>query len=204
MADVEWDPETYLTMVLEEVPGYLELQEAVVAATEGLEIRDALELGVGTGETAGRLLARHRGARWVGVDASASMLKRARERLPEAELHQRRLEDPLPEGRFDLVVSALAIHHLDGPGKRELFGRVAASLRPGGRFVLGDVIVPERADDSRIVIDWVTDLPDRLDDQLDWLEEAGFAAEPSWVDRDLAVIRADRLGRPAALNLGRP
>jgi hypothetical protein len=36
------------------------------------------------------------------------------------------------------------------------------------------------------------DLPDRLDDQLNWLDEAGFDAEPTWVRGDLAVVRARR------------
>jgi hypothetical protein len=37
------------------------------------------------------------------------------------------------------------------------------------------------------------DLSDRLVDQLDWLESAGFATPVVWQDADLAVISADRL-----------
>ncbi len=33
------------------------------------------------------------------------------------ELRVAELTDPLPDGPFDLVVSALAIHHLEGPGQ---------------------------------------------------------------------------------------
>jgi hypothetical protein len=40
------------------------------------------------------------------------------------------------------MFSVLAAHHLGGPGKADLFRRVAAGLAPGGRFVLGDVVVP--------------------------------------------------------------
>src|SRR5262245_62724772 len=40
-----------------------------------------------------------------------------------------RLEDPLPQGPFDLVVSALAVHHLDAASKADLFRRIAATLR---------------------------------------------------------------------------
>jgi tRNA (cmo5U34)-methyltransferase len=54
-----------------------------------------------------------------------------------------RLEDAPPEGNFDLVVSALAVHHLDGAGKADLFARVAVRLRSGGRFVVGDLVVPD-------------------------------------------------------------
>jgi len=51
------------------------------------------------------------------------MLAVARGRLEEYDvtLAVADLLDPLPAGRFDLVVSALAVHHLDGPGKATLF-----------------------------------------------------------------------------------
>ena len=53
------------------------------------------------------------------------MLAHARAFVPEAVFLVRRLEDPLPDGPFDLVVSAFAIHHLDADGKSTLFERVA-------------------------------------------------------------------------------
>ncbi len=62
---------------------------------------------------------------------------RRRTRLPESAISTvvADLRDPLPEGPFDAVVSALAIHHLEDPDKRDLFARVAGVLRPGGAFV---------------------------------------------------------------------
>jgi tRNA (cmo5U34)-methyltransferase len=151
-----------------------------------------LELGTGTGETARRVLALHPDARWTGVDANEAMLARAREVLPTADLQHSRLEDPLPPGPFDLVVSVLAIHHLDAAGKQDLFRRIAEVLQPGGHLVLGDVVVPEQPEDAQVEIDWVVDLPDRLDDQLEWLREAGLEAETLWSWKDLAVVRASR------------
>jgi len=190
MSGYEWNPDTYLDEMLDEVPGYEELQDAVAAATEGIAARDVLELGTGTGETALRVLARHPGARWTGIDASEAMLARAWERLPEAVLLLSRLEDPLPAGPFDLVVSTLAVHHLDGAGKRDLFRRVAGALRPAGRFVLGDVVVPRTGEKGAIEIDRVMDLPDTVADQIAWLAAAGFAATAVDVRADLAVVTA--------------
>lgn len=190
MSGYEWNPETYLDEMLVEIPGYEELQDVVAAATDGIAARDVLELGTGTGETAMRVLERHPGARWTGIDASEAMLARALERLPNLELRVSRLEDPLPAGPFDLVVSTLAVHHLDGAAKRDLFGRVAGVLRPGGRFVLGDVVVPRAGETGAIEIDWVMDLPDTVADQLAWLEAAGFTATAVDVRSDLAVFTA--------------
>ena len=191
----DWDPETYLAEMAAEIPGYGELQEAVATASSDIEAACVLELGTGTGETALRVQAAHPEADWVGIDASEAMLGRARERLPDADLRLQRLEDELPAGPFDLVVSALAVHHLDGPGKRDLFSRLAGVLRPGGEFVLGDVVVPAAGEKGPIEIDWVMDTPDSVEDQLVWLREAGFEAKASSVRVDLAVFRARLSGR---------
>jgi tRNA (cmo5U34)-methyltransferase len=161
-----------------------------VAATAAVRAMRVLELGTGSGETALRVRAGHPEASWVGIDASEAMLARARERLPDADLRLQRLEDELPEGPFDLVVSALAVHHLDGAGKRDLFARVARVLQPDGLFVLGDVVVPPEGQEGPIDIDWEMDVPDSVADQLAWLRAAGFEAEASSVRIDLAVFRA--------------
>jgi tRNA (cmo5U34)-methyltransferase len=190
MADYRFVPEVYLESMLEEIPGYEELQEETVRATEGMRAARILELGTGTGETARRVLARHPDAHLVGIDSSCSMLEEARHALPDADLRVGRLEDPLPEGPFDLVFSALAVHHLDAAGKADLFRRVAAALEPGGRFVLADVVVPERSEDAVIPCTPGFDLPDSVPDQLAWLEAAGLEPRVAWAQRDLAVIPA--------------
>jgi tRNA (cmo5U34)-methyltransferase len=195
VSEWEWDPDTYLAEMAAEIPGYEELQEAVAAATRGVRATRVLELGTGTGETALRVRALHPEAGWVGIDASEPMLARARERLPDADLRLQRLEDELPRGPFDLLVSALAVHHLDGAGKRELFSRVARVVEPGGQFVLGDVVVPSAGEEGPIYIDWEMDKPDSVEDQLAWLGEAGFEAEASSVRVDLAVFRCRLSGR---------
>jgi len=191
-----WDPETYLKNMLAEVPSYPELQAQTARAAAAVEADTILELGIGTGETAKGVLASHPEARLTAIDSSEEMLERARSAVPDADLRLARLQDPLPDGPFDLVVSALAVHHLDGPGKQDLFRRVAAVLKPGGTFVLADVVVPEDEADVVTPIDWEYDLPDRVDDQLAWLGEAGLDAETVWSYRDLAVIRATRPPRP--------
>jgi tRNA (cmo5U34)-methyltransferase len=191
----EWNPETYLAQMADEIPGYEDLQEAVAAATADVRATRVLELGTGTGETALRVRASHPDAEWVGIDSSEAMLARASERVPDADLRLQRLEDELPAGPFDLVVSALAVHHLDSAGKQGLFSRVARVLRPGGHLVLGDVVVPPAGQEGPIYIDWVMDTPDTVDDQLAWLRTAGFEAEASSVRVDLAVFRARLIAR---------
>jgi tRNA (cmo5U34)-methyltransferase len=183
-----FDPSTYVDMVRSEVPAYDRFQDAVAEAGRSVVAEAVLELGVGTGETARRVLAVHPGARLVGVDESAAMLAVAADVVPDAELRVSRLQDGLPSGEYDLVVSALAVHHLDGDAKADLFVRVAERLRPGGRFVLGDVVVPEDPGDVVTPIDGVHDVPSTVAEQLDWLEAAGLRPEVVWQERDLAVL----------------
>jgi tRNA (cmo5U34)-methyltransferase len=130
-------------------------------------------------------------AELVGIDESAEMLAAASADVAVADLRVSRLQDPLPAGNFDLVVSVLAVHHLDGAGKADLFARVADQLRPGGRFVLGDVVVPD--DPTHVVtpIDGLYDQPSTVGDQIRWLAAAGLDAKVVWTRQDLVVIVAD-------------
>jgi len=194
VAPFAWDPSGYDALMRAEIPDYPQLQAELVAATGGIDADAILELGTGTGQTTRRVLDAHPESELIGIDASEQMLMAARAALlgRPAELQPGRLEDPLPDGRFDLVVSALAVHHLDGAAKADLFARVARALRPGGRFALADVVVPDDPADARIPLEEGYDRPSTVGEQLDWLRAAGFAeARVTWRRRDLAVLAAD-------------
>lgn len=192
-AAMTWDPDTYPDTIRAEIGDYDELQVQVTAATRARRATSILELGIGAGETAARVLAVHEGAHLTGVDSSPEMLAGAARALPgdRVTFVEADLADPLPPGPFDLVVSALAVHHLEGERKAELFERVAASLEPGGLFVLGDVVVPDDPADATIENEPGYDFPSPVGDQLGWLRRAGFDAEVFWSRRDLAVMRAE-------------
>ncbi len=192
-----FDPETYADIVAE-IPGYEELQDRIVLAAASYPGAGlALELGTGTGETARRLLERMPGLKLVGIDESTKMLAAAAEVLPaeRVTLIASRLQDALPAGRFDLVVSALAVHHLDDHEKADLFARLRVSLAPGGRFVLGDVVVPDDPADAVTPLTPGYDKPSSVLAQCRLLEQAGFGpVEVVWAQGDLAVIVADPRG----------
>ncbi|HEX3805125.1 MAG TPA: Sua5/YciO/YrdC/YwlC family protein [Solirubrobacteraceae bacterium] len=190
-----FDPSSYAAMVIDALPGYERLQQELVAAS-GSDARRILDLGIGTGETSVRLLERHPEATLFGIDESPTMLAAAVERLGRRMGGSRvgLLQEPLPTGEFDLVASALAIHHLDGEEKADLFQRLRRAVAPGGRFVLGDVIVPE--DPAVVVTDRSDgyDKPSTIAEQLEWLRAAGFEASLAWSENDLAVLVATVAG----------
>jgi len=195
MSQFHFRPDDYLDLMHAEVPAFDELQDQVAIATEGIVATRILELGTGTGETSRRVLTRHPDARLTGLDVSEEMLASARRTLPAEKIEGllvQGIEGPLPEGPFDLVISALTIHHLDAPGKADLFHRLARALRSGGRFVMGDVVVPRDPADAITPLSPDYDLPSSTDDLLRWLREARFEPEVAWSSQDLAVIGSDR------------
>ena len=121
------------------------------------------------------------------------MLGGAARNLPQdrVTLLLQELDAPLPDQRFDLVVSALAIHHLGDRLKPKLFGDIARVLVPGGRFVMGDVVVPDDPSDVSIENEPGYDFPSTIAEQMSWLTDAGFSAEVVWVAGDLAVMSAE-------------
>jgi tRNA (cmo5U34)-methyltransferase len=196
MSQFHFDPATYPEFIRDEIPQYDELQARLAAATATVTASSILDLGTGTGETLARVLPMHPAAQVIGVDENDGMLSVARSRLAEYDirLHVADLLDELPAGPFDLVTSALAVHHLDGPGKADLFERVAAVLRPGGRFVLADVVVPVDGGPAEIDLSDEYDKPSTVAEQLGWLEAAGLETVVAWQEADLALFTADRPG----------
>jgi tRNA (cmo5U34)-methyltransferase len=193
VSQFHFDPDTYLEVIRAELPAYDELEQAVGDATAGGDVRRVLDLGVGTGETTRSVQRLHPDASFVVLDEHPGMLELVAARIPAVERTiTGDLLDALPDERFDLVVSALAVHHLDSPRKRALFARLRDVVADGGRFVLGDVIVPDDPADAVTPIEPGVDLPDRLDDLLAWLRDAGFDAEVTWRWHDLVVVRAHR------------
>ena len=189
-----FDAGSYAEEIRADLPLYDVLQEEVARAS-GSGARRILELGTGTGETARRLLARHPDAVLVGIDENEPMLAVANEGLPASRvsLVPGRIEDPLPEAQFDLVATALCVHHLDGAAKAHLFGRVRDALAPGGLFVMGDVVVPVDPALATTPLTPGYDRPSPLADQMRWLTEAGFEPRVVWEQGDLAVVAARRI-----------
>lgn len=178
-AQFHWNPDSYLELIRSEVPRYDELQQRTIEAIPFAPKR-VLELGFGTAETTRRIWERYPEARITGLDSSPEMVFKARE-LGWEEMRLGRIEDPLPDGPWDLVISVLTVHHLDDDGKRDLFRRVREQSRA---LVIGDVVAvaPER----RITpIEPGFDKPSSAAVQAEWC-----GGEVVWEADDLAVIRA--------------
>lgn len=101
-----------------------------VLAYAGPDVRDALEVGAGTGKATALFAAR--GLRITAVEPSSAMAAVASQQAATASVHVL-ISDfehaPVQAGAFDLVYSAQAWHWVDPARRRELAAR---ALRPGG------------------------------------------------------------------------
>lgn len=134
----DWTPEVYLERIRSQIPRYDELQEQAIAAIPFAPER-VLELGMGTGETTRRLIEAHPDAWVIGLDASPDMVFRARQTYDDVQLA--RMEDPLPDGPWDLVISVLSAGDLDDDQLQALCRRVKEHSRS---LVIGDVFEPNK------------------------------------------------------------
>jgi tRNA (cmo5U34)-methyltransferase len=138
MDRLDWTPDEYLERIRARVPRYDELQEQAIAAIPFSPER-VLELGMGTGETTRRLIEAHPDAWVVGLDSSPDMVFRARQTYDDVQLA--RMEDPLPDGPWDLVISVLSVNDLTDDQKQSLFRRVKDHSRS---LVIADTFEQEQ------------------------------------------------------------
>jgi tRNA (cmo5U34)-methyltransferase len=175
-AQFHWHPDTYLETIRAEVPRYDELQRAAIEAIPFAPER-VLELGMGTGETTRRLLETYPDAWVIGLDSNPEMVFRLRQEYDDVQLA--RMEDPLPDGPWDLIISVLSVHHLTDDQKRLLFRRAREQSRA---LVVGDVV---KAEVQIAPIDPGFDFPDTAEEMAEWC-----GGEVTWRADDLAVVRA--------------
>jgi SAM-dependent methyltransferase len=156
----------------------------------------AVDLGCGSGRHASLLASRFRQV--LGVDVSEPMLAIARGRRahPNVSYQRRDLRDVRAEtdGRFDLVFSAYALHHV--PDLQETLRGIRALLAPRGRVVLVDVVahrpdVPRRWFAAQAIRTVLTDLAGRRRPPGEALELFRVNVHPAWLDH----VTADRFLR---------
>jgi tRNA (cmo5U34)-methyltransferase len=187
----EWTTAEHALRYLARADAYPRRAEGEGALLEQVpcDARRVLDLGTGDGRLLGLLSHDRPGMFGVGLDFSEPMLQAAHERFADERritLINHDLAEPLPGealGRFDVVVSSFAIHHLEDERKRSLYGEVFNLLEPGGVFAnLEHVASPT----ERLHIAFFAAIGEPLEDadpsdrllgvetQLGWLRELGF------------------------------
>lgn len=164
-------------------------------------VNTILDIGAGTGLLSNMYSEKYPLAKIDLVDISEEMLIKAIERLEGKRNIEFILQDFLEleaeDETYDLVISALAIHHLNDEMKQKLFNKIFHWLRPGGIFINADQVLganefsekihtytwrsmvennselskkEKESAFERIKLDKMT----TLENQLKWLNEIGF------------------------------
>lgn len=195
----------------------------LLPADRALPLR-VLDIGAGTGLFAALIAEQYPRAELTLIDLAPDMLAKAGERMarygPRVAIRQLDMLEIGQLGKFDAIVSALAIHHATDAQKQAIFRAIASMLPPGGRFVhVEQVLGPTPAIESAYEQAWLdavrakgvspADLAaaqermrhDRaapLAAQLGWLAEAGFASVHCWYQWYRFVVYSGERPDPGA------
>ena len=123
---------------------YQAISSRIERTREPLKI---LDLGCGTGLEIESLFQRVPNALITGVDLSGAMLKLLREKYVDQAnqitlVESSYLTMSFGTETYDHIISANTMHHFLHHPKRELYARIHAALKPGGKYTEGDSVVP--------------------------------------------------------------
>jgi tRNA (cmo5U34)-methyltransferase len=183
------------------IPYYREQQDLIIqlipfASNDRLKV---LDLGAGTGILSALVLQAFPQANVTAFDMAENMLKICQTNLsafgPRLTLQQGNFAADDFGGGYDLVVSGLAIHHLDGAGKQQLFHKLFNSMNSGGILLIRDIVTgatPKLTkqyeqlwreyikgcgeDDAAYFQAYLEeDIPSSVEEQIQWLAAVGFS-----------------------------
>jgi tRNA (cmo5U34)-methyltransferase len=172
---------------------------SVSVASVDTENPRILDVGAGTGLLSGFLMEKYPKASFTLVDLSEKMLEIAKDRFRSSPNVKYIIGDYSKYGfveKYDLVVSALSIHHLEDNEKKEFYKKSYSLLKQSGIFINADLIYGETPfienlnkttwkqyiegsglPEEEILAGYERikhDKESKLDQQIDWLKEIGF------------------------------
>jgi trans-aconitate 2-methyltransferase len=143
----------------------------LLAAVPATEVRTAVDIGCGPGNSTETLAARFPGAAVSGLDSSADMIVAARQRLPQFQFDVSDITTWQPTTRYDLILANAVLQWV--PDHEQLFASLVNKLAPGGNLAV--------------------QMPDNLDEPAHRLLRE-IAADGPWAARLKGVERTARHG----------
>lgn len=159
-----------------------------------------LDIGSGTGLYASLLYEKYPRANFTLIDLSDKMLSVAKERFAGLDNVEYIVADYTAynfDKKFDIIISALSIHHLSAPDKKNIYANCFRWLNENGVFLNADMVLSPFPEIEKKLYDiWGAfiensdlsdeeiqkgyermkfDTPSTMDEQLGWLREAGFS-----------------------------
>ena len=141
----EEEAKEYDTIIQKLIPYYNQMVEALVSVIPFAKesVFSVIDLGCGTGTISKSVKNKFPNVNITCVDISRNMLEIAKNKIGgnvnciQADFNSFNFPQ-----KYDLVVSSLALHHLENDSdKLEFYRKIHASLNPGGVFVNIDVVL---------------------------------------------------------------
>jgi len=177
--------------------------ESVLLDLISKKTKRILDLGSGNGRLIKLLKEHGHNAEFVAIDFSPYMLEElSKQFLDDTSVKKIKhdLSFPLPSniGKFDVVVSSFAIHHLTNRRKKGLYSEIFMLLKRGGIFCNLDHIFTDskhlntffrKKMGHKVINKEHNKRLTKLDVQLDWLSDIGFTdVDCYWKWLEFALI----------------
>jgi trans-aconitate 2-methyltransferase len=137
-ATTDWQAKQYMLFEKERTRPVRDLLAGVPAT----DVRSAVDLGCGPGNSTETLAAHAPGAAIVGLDSSADMIAAARRRLPQFQFDVTDISTWDAAGPYDLILANAVLQWV--PGHEQLFASLVQKLAPGGSLA---VQMPDNLDE---------------------------------------------------------
>jgi tRNA (cmo5U34)-methyltransferase len=161
-----------------------------------------LDIGAGTGIYTGFLLKRYPQAQVTLIDFAENMLAIARHKFAGNDdmryISDNYVTHDFGSEQYDIIISALSIHHLNSAEQQSLYRKLYGLLSAGGELLNADIVKSEtdcvnkkfdtlwnsfvqknlgENDElfARFLKSKAIDTPSTVSEQLRWLREAGFS-----------------------------
>lgn len=166
-----WSPAQYLKFEDERSRPARDL----LAAVPLTEVRRAVDIGCGPGNSTELLAERFPGAEIVGLDSSPEMLAAARERLPHVTFVEADISTWAPEAPVDLLYANATFQWV--PDHRQVLKRLFAGLPAGGVLAV--------------------QMPDNVASEPSHTLMRAAALEGPWAEKFRAPIARETIGTPS-------
>ncbi len=141
----EEEAKQYDAIIQTLIPNYNQMIDALITVIpfDAEQPFDVIDLGCGTGTISRAIIERFPYANITCVDIAQKMLEIARDKLNrDATMIQGDFNDFAFPKKYSLIVSSLALHHLDNDSdKQRFYDKIYGALELGGVFINIDVVL---------------------------------------------------------------